>query len=181
MANESNPENGLILDAIDIYVGAMDVVNPEDIETAYAAEWLQCGIIDGDDGVEESRDWGKDDDFYGLGPAGSILVASVKAQFKLTRSFNFLEDNDATRSLLWPGSTETTLKVPRSQKLKLGMDFWYQNGRKERLITVQHAMIDVAGYTINQDLTKFPATATIYPNAAGELFDRQTSELVVGA
>lgn len=175
MANESSPDNGLVLEAVDIYVGVLGTALPTDADTAYAAAWQQVGIIDGDDGVEESRDWGKDDDFYGLGPAGSILMASVKGQFKLTRTFNFLEDNATTRTLLWPGSTETSLKVPKSQKLLLGMDFWYQNGTKERLVTAQHALIDVAGYTLNQDLTKFPATAVIFPKSDGELFVRSVS------
>lgn len=169
----SDPANSLVMEAVDIYIAPLGSDDPTDITEDFPAAWAQVGIIDGDSGIEEAREWGKDNDFYGIGPAGSILVTSVKGQFKLTRKFEFLEDSENTRKILWPGSTETLLVTPQPVPTLLGMTVWYQNGTKERLITKNRALINVEGYSLNEELTKFPATATIYPTVDGELFTRQ--------
>jgi hypothetical protein len=169
----ADPTNGLVLEAIDVFIGTMDATVPEDIATAMGSDWDQAGLIDPEDGVEHTREWGKDDDFYGMGPSGIVLVTSVKGQFKTTETFQFIEDNAATRKILWPGSTETELVVPTIKPVKFAQHRFYQNGVEERLITSNYALISVDGFTFNQDLTKFPATATIVPTGDGKLWVRQ--------
>ena len=170
----ADPKNGLVLEAVDVYIGTLTAVDPTDIASPMGVDWSQVGLIDPDDGNEHTRDWGKDDDYYGMGPDGIVLVTNVKGQFKTTEVFNFIEDNATTREVLWPGSTETSLVVPVPKPVKLAIHRFFQNGSEERLITKNHALVSVEGWTFNQDLTKFPATATIVPTGAAELWVRQT-------
>jgi len=59
------------------------------------------GLLDGDQGFEESRSEDVKDHFAW----GGILVATTRSKFKLEKKFTVLEDNVQTRALIWPGST----------------------------------------------------------------------------
>lgn len=164
--------NARLLSYIDVYIAPIGTALPATLATAFSASWLQAGHI-ADDQIEVGRDWGIDDDYYSI---EGVLVASAKGQYKETLKFSFLEDNATTRSLIFPGSSDTAILTPTSTPVLLALDMRFQNGARERLITKKNALIDVEGWTWGQELTKFPATAKIFPDATvtgGQLWVRQ--------
>lgn len=165
-----DPTNASLWTDADVYVGPLDAVNPATVDDPFPAEWGLVGLLDGDEGFNESRDEDKDDKYAW----GGILVRTSRAHFKLTRSFTALEDNDTTRSLIWPGSTSTQLIVPRPVPIKLAFET-REGDVVRRLITAQHAEVDVDGDVQENetDLTTYPLVATIFPTAGKVLFNRQ--------
>ena len=135
-------------------------------------DWFETGILDGEDGFGEERSFDETEHFgWGLG-----LIKIGTKNFKLNRTLSALEDNETTRSVLWPGSTETKLVMPRPASLWLGFDTISDTGDVERLWTVRPARLTVPSNNRNEsDITKLEITANIFANGAGELFDRQVS------
>ena len=165
-------KNARLLTHVDVFIAALGSTVPAAITDPFAAAWDQCGLI-ADEKIDFSRDWGKDDDFYDFDGA---LVASLQGQYKEQVKFSFLEDSTKTRKIMFPGSSDTAIMVPRSVPLLFALDLYYQVGDHERLITKKHALIDVAGWSMGQELTKFPATAKIFPDtsvAGNQLWIRQ--------
>ena len=172
-----NPDNASLWAEADVYIAPLGTQPPADVDTAFAAAWLLVGLLDGDDGFVESREEDKEDKFGW----GGILIRTPRKNFKLTKKFSALEDNPTTRQLVWPGSPAGKIVIPRPQPILIAFET-RENGKIRRLITSRHAEVDVDGdITDNEtDLTKYELLATIFPTAAGELFDEQKSEVVVG-
>lgn len=169
-----DPNNAELITYADVYVGPLSAPNPADVDTDFSAAWGLVGLLDGDDGLPEARDVDTSD----LYAWGGILVRTSRAHFKLTKSFSALEDNPTTRSLVWPGSTNTEVIVPKPVPVKLAFQIQDEDtGKIERLITRRHAIIDLDGDVSKNetDLTKYTLAAVIYPDANGVLFDRQTA------
>ncbi len=154
--------NARLLEYCDVFIAPTGTAGPATITDAFPVAWLNVGFI-ADDNLELARDWGKDEQYFDV---NGVLVAQLKGEYAETLQFGFLEDNAATRTVIWPGSTSTSLKIPRSTPIMLGLDLHYQTGDHERLWTSNYALIDVEGWTWGGELTKFPATATIFPNAS---------------
>jgi uncharacterized protein YjdB len=157
---------------------SLSTVNPTDANTAFGAGWNLAGLLDGDDGMPESRDEDVNDFFAW----GGILVRSSRNHFKLTKSFTALEDNPTIRSLLWPGSTTSQIVVPVPVPRKIGFETRDPAaGVILRRITRNYAIIALDGDRDENetDLTKAQFAAVIYPDANGVLFDRYESPTVV--
>lgn len=165
-----DPTNASLWTDADVYVGPLTAVNPLTIDDPFPAEWGLVGLLDGDEGFTESRDEDVDDKYAW----GGILVRTSRAHFKLTKTFVALEDNATTRSLIWPGSTDTQIIVPKPAQVKVAFET-REDDKIKRLITAQYAEITVDGdITENEtDLTTATLVATIFPTAAKVLFDRQ--------
>lgn len=173
-----DPLNASLWGDADVFVGALDAPNPATIDDPFGAGWGLCGLLDGEAGFGHSREE-QETDLYAW---GGILVRTSRRQFKMSRSFTLLEDNEVTRDLVWPGSSATELFVPRIQRVKLGFEL-REGAVKERTITSLAAEVKVdADITDNEvDLTKFPMRAVIFPDpnqiseitGAPKLFDRQ--------
>lgn len=165
-----DPTNASLWTDADVYVGPLTAVNPATIDDPFGSDWGLVGLLDGDEGFSESRDEDKDDKYAW----GGILVRTSRAHFKLTKSFTALEDNATTRSLIWPGSTDTQIVVPKPQPVKIGFET-REGATVKRLITARYAEVDVDGdITENEtDLTAYPLVATIFPTAEKVLFLRQ--------
>lgn len=166
-----NAENARLWADADVYIAeALDTEDPADASTEFGASWGLVGLLNGEDGFTEAREV-ETGDHYAW---GGILVRTSRRNFKLTKSFSALEDNAVTRALIWPGSSAGTIIVPRPVPVKVA--FETRDGTNvRRLITKRYATIDVSGdITENEsDLTKYELTATIFPNADGELFTEQ--------
>src|SRR5450756_2772371 len=87
-----------------------------------------------------------------------------------------LEDNVATRSLIWPGSSATEIKVPVPVNILIAFET-RTGGKVRRLISANYAQVDVDGSIKDseEDLTKATLVASIFPTTAspGVLFNRQ--------
>jgi len=164
--------NARLLSYVDVYIAPIGTALPATIANPFSASWLQAGHI-ADDNLEVGRDWGLDDDYFSV---EGVLVASKKGKYKETLSFGFLEDNAATRSIIWPGSSDVALLTPVASPVLLALNLTFQSGAVERIITKKNAIIDVEGWTWGAELTKFPAVAKIFPDATvagGQLWVRQ--------
>lgn len=153
----------------DVYISAdLGATIPANAAAAFNGSWSYVGLLDGDDGFTETRDVDAKDLFAW----GGILVRTSRRNFKLTKKFSVLEDNLATRSLIWPGSTASQLIVPKPGYVKIAFET-REGGKVRRLISKYRAMVDVDGDVVDNetDLTKVPLIATIYPDSNGVLFD----------
>lgn len=166
-----DPDKAALWADADVYVG---IVGTSEIPTSaaepFGATWDLCGLLNGEDGFTQTREQEKGD-YYAW---GGILVKTSRRNFKLSMKWSVLEDNDTTRGLIWPGSTESELVVPRPGPILLGFEL-REGDKVKRLITKRHAVVDVDGdvQENESDLTKYPLVADIFPDAAGVLFHRQ--------
>lgn len=171
------PENASLWADADVYISTnLSATLPATTSDPFGVDWDLVGLLDGDDGFEEERDEDKSD-YYAW---GGVLVKTSRKNFKLTKKFSVLEDNDVTRSLIWPGSTATELIVPRPANILIAFET-SENGKVKRLITRERAQVDVDGSIKDNesDLTKVTLAATIYPDGDGVLFDRQAVPAIV--
>jgi hypothetical protein len=169
-----NTENARLWADADVYVTPdLAAVVPADDDTAFSAAWGLVGLLNGEDGFTQSREEEKNDHYAW----GGILVRSSRRNFKLTEKFSALEDNATTRSLIWPGSPAGTIVIPKPVPVKIAFEK-RDGGITHRLITKRYAEVDVDGDIAENesDLTKYELLATIFPNAAGELFIEQKSD-----
>ena len=167
----------------DVYwTSNLDATNPATVDDPFGVDWDLVGLLDGDDGFADTRDEDVADHYAW----GGVLVRTTRAHFKATRKFSLLEDNTVTRSLIWPGSTDTSLVVPRPAKVKVAFETReLSTGKIRRLISKNYAEVSVDGdITENEtDVTKFQMQAVIYPDASvtpPQLWIRQASDLYSG-
>lgn len=168
-----NPANASLWAEADVYVAPLGTAIPSDVTTPFAAAWGLVGLLDGDDGIVTTREEEKNDHYAW----GGILVRTSRKNFKLTKKFSALEDNETTRGIIWPGSPAGQIIVPKVTPVLVAFET-REGDKVHRLITARHAEIDVDGdITENEsDLTKYELLATIFPTAAGVLFTEQKSE-----
>lgn len=168
-----DPDKASLWAEADVFV-AEDTTqtNPADADTAFAVGWGLVGLLDGEAGFVHAREEDESDHFAW----GGIIVRTSRRNFKQTVKFTALEDNEVTRSLIWPGSTATQLVVPRPVPVKLALEK-REGDKVHRLITERHAVIKLDGdVTENEtDLTKYELLATIFPTAGGVLWTVQES------
>ncbi|MEU6768508.1 hypothetical protein ABZ916_39120 [Streptomyces sp. NPDC046853] len=168
-----DPTNASLWTDADVYVGPLSATNPATVDDPFGVEWGLVGLLDGDEGFAESRDEDKDDKYAW----GGILVRTSRSHFKLTKSFTALEDNATTRSLIWPGSSETEIIVPKPGRIKIGFET-REGDAVKRLITAQYAEVDLDGDVQENetDLTAYALVATIFPTSGKVLFLRQFTD-----
>jgi hypothetical protein len=146
----------------DVMVAPLETAIPTDAGTAFGVGWELVGLLDGDQGFTQSRSEDSSEHFAW----GGILVRTSRRNFRLSVSFTALEDNETTRDLIWPGSTATSLVVPRPAKVMIAFEM-REGDKVKRLITANYAEVTVSGDITDSEssLTQYPLTATIYPDA----------------
>lgn len=166
------PANASLWANADVYIAPIGSPLPADENAAFSGAWSLVGLLDGGDGFEESRSEDKKDHYAW----GGILVATSRKNFKLTKKFSVLEDNAATRSLIWPGSSTSQIVVPTPTNIMIAFET-RTGGKVRRLISANYAQVDVDGGIKDgeEDLTKVTLVATIFPTTAspGVLWDVQ--------
>lgn len=155
----------------DVYVSFnLAATVPATVAAAFGVDWNLVGLLNGDDGFPESRDEDVND-FYAW---GGILMRTSRKNFKLTKGFTAFEQNPVVNRLIWPGSVGATIKVPRTERVKIA--FETRDGTVvRRLITTGEAEITVDGDRPENEseIAWVKFMATIYPTVAGELFTVQ--------
>lgn len=167
-----DPLNASIWPDADVYVGLLTAANPTDTSDAFDSDWDLVGLLDGDEGFGNSRE----EEVTDLFAWGGILVRTARRHFKMSRTFTLLEDNDVTRDLIWPGSNEAQLFVPRPQRIKIAFEV-REGDHIQRLISSDvGAEVSVDGdYSDSEsDLTRYPMRAVVFP-------DPSTLSAVTGA
>ena len=166
-----NPLNAALWDDADVYVGGLTAEVPDDAETIFSASWDLVGLIT-PEGLSFARTQEESDHFS----FGGGLVRTSRRNFKQTVTFTALEWNETTRDLVWPGSTESVLVVPRPARIKIA--FERREGDKvDRLISYFQAEVNAGDWSeTDSDLVGYPLTATIYPDGQRRLFHHQSSD-----
>lgn len=157
----------------DVYVAPVGTAIPADIDTQFSGSWELVGLLDGDAGFTTSRSQDVTDfNAWGVG-----AIKTSRKNFKLQVKFTALEDNEVTRSLIWPGSTYDELIVPQPTPVLIAFEL-REGDKSKRLIARNYAEVDVDGdFTEGEaDLTKYPLVATVYADGDGVLFDRQAQD-----
>ncbi|WP_349318863.1 hypothetical protein [Mycolicibacterium canariasense] len=184
-----NPSNVRLYTEADVFVYKQPVLAAEDIpadvtesfNTTVAwdavnqatVKWGYLGILVGADGIDTQREW-NETDITGWG-YGTILVASK--DFKATVTVNAREDNPVVQSILWPGSSDTTLVVPDPAHLFFGFEKRTADGYIDRRITKRPSRLWIPGEKdVEGDSTPRELSARIFPNSARELFAWQHGE-----
>ncbi len=148
---------------------------PADINTAFTpANWPELGILDGDAGMPEDRSLSESKHYgWGLG-----LIKFGSKNFELMRKMTLLEDNEETRKLIFPGSTDTKIKMPRPVYRWLAFETDSDLADRERLATTRRARLWVPSNGRNEaDPTKWEIEIAIFPDGSGDVFDRQAGDL----
>lgn len=181
-----NPENASIWTDARVYMSTAveRPAIPADITASvteandydFAAGWIDFGLLDGENGFGEERS--SDETKHYAWGAGLIKIGN--RNFELTRTFTLLEpENPSVQAVLWPGSTDTKLVMPKPLYAWLGFETVSDQGRKERLFTVQRAQLSTPSNNRNEsDLTRVEVTAYIIGKTVGsnvEMFDRQAT------
>ncbi|MFF5451880.1 Ig-like domain-containing protein [Streptomyces sp. NPDC012950] len=157
----------------DVYVSFnLAAALPADVNAPFGPDWQLVGLLDGDEGFSESRDEDTDDKYAW----GGLLVKTARNHFKLTKSFTALEDNATVRRLVWPGSTDTLIKVPKPERVLIAFEV-REGEKKRRVITALYAECNLDGDRGENetDLESATIAATIFPRSDGVLFHRQAT------
>jgi len=156
----------------DVYVAAIGAPIPADENTPFSlSAWTLVGLLDGAAGFDEARSE-KVTKHYAW---GGVLAAISRSEYEQTVKFTVLEDNVATRALIWPGSTSTSTIVPVPADILLAFET-RSGGKLRRKIVSNKAQVDVDGSikTNETDLASVGLIATIFPDATTkEIFINQ--------
>ena len=170
-----DPSKAALWANADVYIAPKGTAAPANAGSPWGAAWKPVGLLDGDAGFSFTREE-ETADHYAW---GGILVRTSRRNFKQSVTFTALEDNDETRSLVWPGSSSSVLKVPRPERILMGFER-REGTRVHRLISAYEAEVTADTFDSNEvDLTSYPLTATIFPNTAEEIFLLQDSGVLV--
>lgn len=170
------PENARLWADADVWVSFdLDEPDPADVDTPFGGTWELVGLLDGEEGFIETREWEKNDHYAW----GSILFRTSRRNYKETWSFTAFEWNDTTLRLYRPGSTDTVWGTPRPERIKIAFET-REGDTVHRVISIHEVEAEVDGDVTRSepDPTAVTFVATIYPNADGELWTVQDSALV---
>lgn len=151
----------------DVLIAPLGTALPADVDADFPVGWDLVGLLDGEAGFAQTREEEKND-FYAWGGA---LVRTTRRNFKQTVTFTALEDNETTRSLIWPNSPEGELVVPRPENILIAFEL-REGDKVKRLITANYAQVEINGdITDNEgDLTRYELIATIFPDTSESPF-----------
>lgn len=172
MAGNSN--NTVLFGGADVFVAPEGTVGPTDTAAAWPVAWKVVGLLDGEDGITESRE-GDSSEHYAW---GGQLYRTTKSKHKRSFKFIALEDNDVTFDLVNPGSERTaalglrtsTIKVPTTKTVAIGFELLDGDRIKRRII--KRAEVTEIG-EIKESETEpsvFEITVVCYPEADGTLY-----------
>lgn len=171
MALTRNPDAVQIFADAQIFVGkTLTPTVPATIDADFDATWDNLGILNGDDGVKNAREWDVTEHFgWGIG-----LYRKGYKNYKESRVFTCLEANSTTRRIAHPGSSATNIVVPRPGFFPLAFEFINDLGVLERLFTARPAQCWIPNLDRNEsDPTNHEVTADIFATGAGLLYTRQ--------
>lgn len=175
-----NPDNVVLWTEADVLVynaatlPTLDL--PADITAPFdtaEGKWGYLGLLVGADGINIQREWDETDiPAWGY---GTIIVASK--DFRCTGTVSAREDNAVIQSILWPGSTDTTLVVPDPSHQYVAIEKRSATGKKHRMVSKRPVRLWIANeQKVEGDNTPYEVTMRIFPNSARELFLVQQTE-----
>lgn len=167
-----NPANTNAWADADVYIAPLGSTLPASATDPFPAAWQLVGLLDGDTGFAQARNFDSQDSFAW----GGVLMKTRRRNFKQTVKWACFEDNDVVRDLVWPGSTAGSLKVPNPTRMLIAFETT-DDTRIRRLISANEADSLVTDDIVDSEggVTKYMFETTIYPTSAGVLFTEQVS------
>ncbi|WP_196812187.1 hypothetical protein [Nocardia sp. CNY236] len=154
-----------------IYVGkTLSPTMPASIADPFDQTWDNLGILNGDSGITNPREWDVTEHFgWGIG-----LYRKGYKNYKERRVFTCLESNATTQRIARPGSTVTQIVQARPKGFMLAFEFLSDAGLKERVFTARPADCWIPNLDRNEsDPTGHEVTADIFATGSGLLYTRQ--------
>lgn len=181
MALTRNPDNIPIFVDAAVFIGKTATPTvPATITADFGSTWDNLGVLDGDAGISDSREWDETEHFgWGTG-----LFRIGRKNYKETRGLTCLENNETTWLLAHgASSTSNDIYVNKGIRRPIAIERTDDSGRKERWITTQAADLWIPNLDFNEsDPSGKEVTARIFANGAGKLYTRQytgVTQLVV--
>lgn len=171
MALTRNPDAVQIYADAAVFVGkTLTPTRPASITEEFDETWDNLGILNGDSGVTNAREWDVTEHFgWGIG-----LFRKGYKNYKESRVFTCLEANATTRRIAHPGSTATNIVVPRPTSLPVAFEFTNDFGVRERWFTSRPAELWIPNLDRNEsDPTSHEVTASIFADGTGLVYVRQ--------
>ena len=155
----------------DPVLAALDI--PEAVTDPFVVttgKWEFLGLLVGDAGIEQSRQWDSQDiPAWGY---GTILVADK--DFSHSTKVSALEDNPAVQAILWPGSTDDTIVVPHALHAWFAIEKRTAAGGINRLISKMPGRFWCETITDNEgNASPREIDVRVFPNSAKELYAAQ--------
>lgn len=136
-------------------------------------KWSFVGLLVGDDGIDIQREW-EETDIPAWG-YGTIIVGSKN--FKSSAKVSCREDNAATQSILWPGSTASDIVVPTPSNQFVAIEKRGAFGEIARLITKRPSRLWIPNDKSTEgNNSPYELNIRFFPNSAQELFLAQSSD-----
>ncbi|WP_054812105.1 hypothetical protein [Nocardia arizonensis] len=171
MSLTRNPEAVQIYSDAAVYVGkTLTPNNPATIAADFDATWDNLGILNGDDGIKNAREWDTTEHFgWGIG-----RYRKGHKNYKESKVVTCLESNPTTRRIARPGSSPTNIVVPRPGLFMLAFEYTNDQGLLEREFTARPAECWIPNLDRNEsDPTSHEVTADIFATGSGLLYVRQ--------
>lgn len=157
----------------DVLIAAVGSAVPATKDDPFSSDWDSVGYIDGETGFSNARE----QTYTDTKAWGAGRIKRTSKDYMESVSWKSWEYNETTRSLLFPGSTASVRKVPKSVPILVALEKTNADGEVRRLITSQHAIVDpaVAIEDKEGDTTGYTFVANIIPNPDEELWIEQPS------
>ncbi|MGW6699640.1 hypothetical protein [Nocardia sp. NPDC055049] len=171
MSLTRNPDAVQIYSDAAVYVGkTLNPTRPATIGDSFDETWDNLGILNGDSGITNPREWDTTEHFgWGIG-----RYRKGHKNFKESRVMTCLESNATTRRIARPGSTATNIVIPRPDSFILAFEFTNDQGLPEREFTARPAECWIPNLDRNEsDPTSYEITADIFATGSGLLYVRQ--------
>lgn len=171
----------------EVYTAPLGTTAPTDVVTAWAAAWLDLGLLS-EDGMTESRTEDTTDHYAW----GGVLVRTTRSKHKRTFTVTCLEDNAVLFDVLNPGSTDVnsaggagqppagtvtrTVKVPTPDPRAFGFEM--RDGAVTKRIIVPRGEIVAVGDSTASDASMHmkELTINVYPSSTGTLYTEITND-----
>lgn len=145
---------------------------PASITDLFNSTWAYVGMLKGDAGFAESREWSQTD----IPAWGYGTVKVSNKDYKDTRKFTAIEDNDTTFDLIWPGSTDTDIVVPKPANRYLAFELTDDEGNKKRLITRKKSQVWAPNWNqVEGNVDGYEFEGRIFPTGDKKLYAVQAS------
>lgn len=153
----------------DVLIAPIGSAIPASENDPLDSDWISVGYIDGETGISHTRG----QTFTDVNAWGAGRIKRLDKNYMEAVVFKALEYNEATRSLLLPGSSAGVRVVPHAVPVLLAIEK-VNDGVMRRLVTAEHVIVDPAEMKdVEGNVEGFTITANVIPDEDETLWFEQ--------